>query len=586
MDNIIIKLTFATVVLISAHYIYNEIKYTTNSKTQLQHSNEIQDSLKQTTKKSHNTSPTECQSIENSRNQLTSTLLENNSIRAEINSHLASLEHVEIRYLVNEYALESAEINDGQQFALFPKSSLKSNSTVLLDYIPFLRLLKSQRYNEIVDLVETGKLAKDATIYQQSLINWIIELERTISAADLTRLLNAGLMVNLDTLYVATQAGMEAERLDILIRYLKESDLSVIWHSGYESKSFATVAAKMKNLSAARFFSQHGSPLVDLNLDLNVATQIPWQHIDTKNIDDFIIFITESLEKPILLYPSQYSLLQGVLDKDKLSDFKAIQLKSDTLEFYNQNIAPPLTKILNNKKTINSIINCHPSLAEKNKYADIKQSGKLYRQVIHKIYHKDLSLDYTNNATYLEIEDALTAKDWQAVLKSLRNLTPDATHTEIFLKSYLKMLTSQVDFSIYEEFIKLYSTIPDYLILSASSFGNNKLATLLINQGANIHVKDNNGLSTLQLAIMSSPPTGNEMIEYLLTLGVKFDEGSSPDAFSLLLSRSHAIEMALVEKYITLFKNHGVVQTKHYHDEIIKNNKLTDEQKEIITSWL
>ncbi len=99
-------------------------------------------------------------------------------------------------------------------------------------------------------------------------------------------------------------------------------------------------------------------------------------------------------------------------------------------------------------------------------------------------------------------------------------------------------MEAAVDLHIYNQFINLYSILPDYLLLGATGHGQLQLAALLLKRGANVNA-NNYGETALQLAVYAAELNGPQMIEFLVAAGAQPVLGSA-DAFrTLLLLRSH-----------------------------------------------
>lgn len=527
-----------------------------------------------------------CEPVNASGDKFNKIIAENRHIQTEIKTVFEQIDNIYLRNYLLKYGLSESDVFNEKIGEAPPIGAKKQNSSELAPFLPFLRLLKAKKYNEIADLVQTGIIEKNATIHGQYLVTWIIELEGMIPPQSIVRLLDAGLMIDLDTLYVAIQAGVDKNYFEILLQYLQNYDLTKIWVSERENFSLATYAAKYRNFDTANFLWKNGSPLFDSKLGLNVATQIPWQSLTRKELSDALKLLFETLGRPIQVYNDQYLSIEKLLDKNEISQFEAIEIKSDKIFYDLEKFNPLIDEIVKNKKSLDLITKCHPSLLDKLKYIKTSRDGKLYSHSIRKFYYEELKADDPNNAIYTEIENALAIKDWQKILQLLNNLTPADAHSDLYAKVYYSMLESKVNYSIYEEFVGFYSIVPDYLFLGASLYGNNRLASLLISRGADIHVRDKNGFSALQIAVLNSSSEGNLMIEYLLSLGVRIDEGNGPDAFSLLLSQSHEFNIVEFKNYVELFKSHGLNNLANYHKHIDGNKKITEEEKEIIKSWL
>lgn len=533
----------------------------------------------------HHESLQSCPSAEAGQQQFQHLLQKKEQLQQQLRPMLAAVEPVFIQHISHRYQLQRADISP-QAAMLMPPEAQNALSTAqeLKAFQPLLNLAKAQRYTDISALLTSGELAPDATIEQQLLLHWILKLNPGIDSDSLQLLLNAQLKVSLDTLYLATSAGLAPAKLQLLSDHLAGSDIGIIWYSGGQNISLASFAAQLNRPDIARFWWQQGSPLVDTQTRLNVAMQIPWQQLENADIHAFVSLLTTALPTPIELAPAHYQWLASRLTAEQLSLFVPSYALASEQPFWQQ-IDPLLQQLQQVVTATARLAGCHLSIARQLQYQQMTAHGGSRQRWFERWQAIQQATQQTSNHNYTDLETAIASKQWQQVLQQLAALTPASDHTEIYSLAYFSLLEAAVDLHIYNQFINLYSTLPDYLLLGATGHGQLQLAALLLKRGANVNAKNQRGETALQLAVYTAELNGPQMIEFLLAAGAQPVLGSA-DAFRTLLLRSHQHDLSRTAHCIALFRQYGIAQPSQYHSLITAHPQLSEAQKQTILSWL
>lgn len=242
--------------------------------------------------------------------QLQQLMASQHQLQQQLQADLATMAPWQLHWLSQQYQLDMADFYPKATEQVKPETDSGSVGRELSSLQPLLHNLKTQRFEDIRQQLETGQLAKDATIYQQLLIDWILRLQPDMTESSLTLLLDAQLQVNFNSLYSATIAGVTPATLSLLLRQLPQADIDKIWDSAGQKTSLATLAAQLNKPDLALFWSQQGSPLFDSNQGLDAVQIIQWQRLTPAETSAFLNLLSSVYQLPIPVSTAHYQWLQ------------------------------------------------------------------------------------------------------------------------------------------------------------------------------------------------------------------------------------------------------------------------------------
>ncbi len=512
--------------------------------------------------------------------QLQQLMASQHQLRQQLQADLATMAPWQLHWLSQQYQLDMADFYPKATEQLKPEADIASVGRELSSLQPLLHNLKTQRFEDIRQQLETGQIAKDATIYQQLLIDWILQLQPDITESALRLLLDAQLQVNFNSLSSATIAGVTPATLTLLLSQLPQADIDKIWDSAGQKTSLAILAVQLNKPDLALFWSQQGSPLFDPKQGLDAVQAIQWQRLTPAETSAFLKLLSSVYQLPIPVSTAHYQWLQQWLPA-KQHYFSDSGAQPDRLPpELMMRVAPLMQQLQQQVQTTTQLAACFGSIAKKLQYHQAAARGQ-FQQLTLQLLYRDSEPESTIEA---ELQAIIAAKHWPQLFAQLAPLTPTAAYEGIYQLVYHLLLENQADFHVLQQFVDLFNTPPTYMLFAATSNGNNKLVQLLLQRGIDINATNQHGETAIQLAAFSAHRLGNPTLEFLLAAGSNPLAGRAPDAVAIVLSRAQHRDINVTKQYISLFRHYGVSHFDPYRALIENHPQLSPAQKQAILS--